>query len=100
MNITNVKPNNSSGYSASLNQSRFTFQICNISLPQDKTGSVFFMSQKDTSYVHIGSTLCLITTIRKYNAGGYTPHTDIAMNFSLFLLIAYICGFIKDRQMI
>ena len=40
--------------SASLNQSRFPFQICDILLPQDQTGSIYFlMSQKDTSYVHI-----------------------------------------------
>ena len=42
MKITNVKPNNNSESSASLNQSRFPFRICGISLPQDQTGSVFF----------------------------------------------------------
>ena len=38
MKITNVKPNKNSKSSASLNQSRFPFQICDISLPQDQTG--------------------------------------------------------------
>ena len=89
-NITNVKPNNNSESSASLNQSRFPFQICDISLPRDQTGSVFFMSQEDNSYAHIGSTLCLRTNLRNYNVGGYTSGTDIALYFRLFLLISYL----------
>ena len=101
MNITNVNPNINFESSDSLNQSIFPFRICDISLPQYQTGSVyFFMSQKYTSYVHIGSMLCLITTIRKDNVGGYTPVTDNVMNLRTFVLIAYICGFKKDRQMI
>ena len=55
MKVTNVNPNNNSKSLASLNQSSFPFRICDISLPQDQTGSVYFlMSQKDTSYFHIG----------------------------------------------
>ena len=70
-------------------------------LPQDQTGYIHFLiSQKYTSYVHIGSTLCLRNTIRKYNAGGYASGTDIMMNLRRFLLIAYICGFRKYRHMI
>ena len=42
MKITNVNSNNNSEYSASSNQSRFTFLICDISLSQDQTGSVYF----------------------------------------------------------
>ena len=72
MRITNVKQNNNSESSASLNQSIFPFRNFDISLPQDQTGSIYFcMPQKYTSYVHIGSTLRLRTTLRKYNAGGY-----------------------------
>ena len=58
------------------------------------------MSKKDTSYVHIVSTLCLRTTLRIYNAVGYTSGTDIAMHLRPFVLISCICGFIKDRQII
>ena len=58
------------------------------------------MPQKDTSYVHIGSTLCLRTTLSKYNAGGYKLSTYINMYLRLFVLIDYIRGFINDRQMI
>ena len=84
-----------------MNQYIFPFRICDISLPQDQTGSVYvLMSQKYTFYVHIGSTLCLRTTSRKYNSGGYTSGTDIDMNLRTFVLIAYICGFRKDRQII
>ena len=32
--------------------------------------------------------------------GGFKSGTDIDMHLRLFLLIAYICSFIKDRQMI
>ena len=86
MKITDINPNKYSGSSVSLNQSRFLFRICDISLPQDQTGSVYFlMSQKDTSCVHIGSTLCLRNTLRKYNAGGYISGTDIAMHLRLFV---------------
>ena len=99
--ITKVNPNNNSESSASLNQSSFPFKICDISLPQDQTGSVYFLiSQKDTSYVYIGSILCLITTLRKYYAGGYASGTDIATHLRPFVLIAHICGLRKNRQMI
>ena len=89
--ITNFNPNNNSGSSASLNQSRFPFRICDISLPQDKTGSVcFLMSQEDISYVHVGLTLCPRTTLIKYNTGGYASGTDITMHLRPFVLIANI----------
>ena len=58
------------------------------------------MSKKDTSYVHIVSTLCLRTTLKKYNAGGYASVTDIVMPLRPCVLISYICGFVKDRKMI
>ena len=80
MKIINVNPNKNSESSAFFNQSSFPFRICDISLPQDQTTSVHScVSQKYTSYVHIGSTLCLRTTLRKYNAGGYASGTDIEM---------------------
>ena len=82
-----------------MNQSSVPFRICDISLPQDQNGSVFF-SQKYTSYVHIVSTLCLRTNLREYNAGGYASGTDTMMRLRPFEFIAYISGFIKDRQMI
>ena len=101
MNITNIKPNENSEYSDSFNQSSFPFWMCDILLPQYKIGSVYFlMSQKYTSHVHIGSMLCLRTTLRKHNTGRYAWGTDIVMYFRSFVLIAYICGFIKDSQMI
>ena len=57
------------------------------------------MSQKYTSHVHIGSTLCLRNTLRKYNAGRYASSTYIAMHFRPFIFIAYIFGFRNYRQM-
>ena len=72
MKITNVKPNNHYESAASLNQSSFPFRICDISLTQDQTGSVYLLiSQDDNFNVHIGSMLCLGTNLKKFNAGGY-----------------------------
>ena len=86
MKTTNVKPNNNSQYSDSLNQFIFSSRNCDISLPQDKTRYVYFlMSQNDKYYFHIGSTLCLRTTLRYYNVGGYPSDTDIVMNLRLFV---------------
>ena len=46
MKTINVNPNKNSESSASLNQFSFPFRVCDISLPQDQTGSVYFsMSQ-------------------------------------------------------
>ena len=99
--ITKVNPNKCFESSASLNQSRFPFRICDVLLPQDQNASVFFeMSQEYTSHVHIGSTLCLITTPRKYNAGVYASGTDIAIHLRPFVLISYISGFRNYRQMV
>ena len=101
MKITNVNPNYNYESSDSLNQSSFPFQIFDISLQQDQTGSVYFLiSQKGNSYVHIVSMLCLRNTLRKYDAGGYASGTDIAMYLRIFVLISYICGFKKDRKKI
>ena len=71
------------------------------SLPQDQTESFnFLISQRDNYYVHIGSTLCLRNTLRKYNTGVYASGTNMEMNLRLFVFITYICGFRNDRQMI
>ena len=72
-----------------MNQSIFPFKICDISLPQYQTGSVYFlMSQKDIYHVHIRSTLCLRTILMKYNMGGNASGTDIAMCLRPFVFIA------------
>ena len=42
MKIKNVHPNKNSESLASLNQSSFLFRNCDISLPQDRIGSVCF----------------------------------------------------------
>ena len=101
MKIKIFNPNNYFESSASLNQSRFPFRILIYHYHKIKLVLfIFLMSQKDTLYVHIGSTLCLRTLLRKYNAGRYASGTDIAMHLRPFVLIAYICSFRKDRHMI
>ena len=100
--ITDFNLNINSEYSAPLNQSRFPYRKCDISLTQDQTGSIsFLMSQKYIFYFRIGSKLCLRTSLKKYNVGGYASGTDIVVHLWLFLcLIDYICGFRKDMQII
>ena len=44
--------------------------------------------------------MCLINTLSKYNVGGYASGNDIVIHLRPYVLIAYICGFISDRQMI
>ena len=59
------------------------------------------MSQNYTSYFQIGSTLCLRSTLRKYNVGGYASGTGTVVHLWLCLcLVDYICGFRKDMQII
>ena len=65
-----------------------------------KLGPFIFNVITVISYFHIVSTLCLISTLRKYSAGGYASGTDIDIHLRPFVLIAYIYGFIKYRQMI
>ena len=88
MKIPNVKPNNNSEYPNSFNRSSFTFLIFGILLPQYQIGSVYFkMSQKYTSYVHIGSSMYMQTTLREYNAVGYVSGTHVTMHLRPFLLL-------------
>ncbi len=41
--------------------------------------------------------MCIRTTLRKYNAGGYSSESSIDIQMRPFVLIAYICGFRKDK---
>ena len=77
----------------------FSFQNCDTSLPQDQTGSVYFLiSQNDTYYLQILSPLCLRPTIRKYDVGGYVSGTDIGMNLSLFVFDLLHLWFYKRQE--
>ena len=59
MKITNINPNNYSGYSASLNQFRFPFRICDISLSQDQTGSIYFLYNKNMPLMYTLDKYCV-----------------------------------------
>jgi hypothetical protein len=81
----------------SMNLATYPFRMSDIELPQDQTGYVyFFMSHKDKNHVEIGSTMCIRTTVRKYNSGAYS---SIPIHLRPFALIAYICGFGKDKHL-
>ena len=53
------------------------------------------MSQNDTYYLHIGSTLCLKNNLMLYNAGEYASGTDIVMNLRLFVFDCLHLWFLK-----
>ena len=101
MKITTISSPQEEDHSSTstMNQTTFPFRLCDIALPQDQTGCVyFFMSKKDRSYVEIGSSMCIRTTLQKYNAGGYSSDSTINIHMRPYVLIAYICGFRKDRE--
>ena len=56
------------------------------------------MSLKDTSFIHIGMTLCLRTRLRQHNAGYSTKH-KFNIEKRPYVLIAYICGFQRNKEL-
>ena len=87
---------NNETQSNTFNQINFPFRICDISLPQDQTGAVYFlMSKKDKSTVFIDKTMCLRTTIRKQFYTSIT-NSQFPLHLRPFVMIAYICGFQRN----
>ena len=70
--ITSINPREEEVTNA-MNLATYPFRIFDIELPQNQTGYVyFFMSHKDNDHVEIGSTMCIRTTVQKYNSGAYS----------------------------
>ncbi len=74
------------------------FEFLILHYPRIKLDVSFFISLKDKSYVDIGSTMCIRTTLWKFNAGGYSSDSSIKIQMHPFVLISFICGFRKNRQ--
>lgn len=76
-----------------LEHSAYPFNTSSISLPQAKTGYVFFMkSLKHESCIYIDITNCLRTRLIRHNAG-YDSNKDPPPDKRPFVLLGYICGF-------
>ena len=70
----------------------YPFRLCDISLPPDTTGFVYFLvSKRDMNNVYIGQTLCLAQRPPQHNNGsGAQGTTDIKLR--PWGVAAYICG--------
>lgn len=100
MSIVTLDQNNGGRQTQTLHHNDFPFRISDISLPQDQTGAVYFlMSLRDRTYVHIDSTYCLRSMLWKHNAGYSSVDNDLPTNKRPYVLIAYICGFQKDKEL-
>ena len=83
-----------------MNQRSYPFRICDISLPQDRTGYVYFlMSKRDKSFVHIGMTFCLRSCLIAHNSGRDCKSSSTPTNKRPYVLIAYICGFDRNKDL-
>ena len=81
-----------------LDQTNFPFRICDISLPQDQTGYVYFLiSRRNRHFVYIGATMCVRSFLINHKSG--TGSFEVPIEFRPYALIAYICGFRKDKTL-
>ena len=90
--ISNDNPNNQDTV-PTLNQDTFPFRICDISLPQCKTGFVYFLiSIRTKDFTYIGECKCIVTRLYHHNSGHGSTST-IPANRRPFAIMGYICGF-------
>ena len=90
--ISNDNPNNQDTV-PTLNQDTFPFRICDISLPQCKTGFVYFLiSIRTRDFTYIGECKCIVTRLYHHNSGHGSTST-IPANRRPFAIMGYICGF-------
>jgi hypothetical protein len=90
--ISNDNPNNQNTI-PTLNQDSFPFRICDISLPQCKTGFVYFLiSIRTRNFTYIGECKCIVTRLYHHNSGHGSTST-IPANRRPFAIMGYICGF-------
>lgn len=77
----------------------YPFQVSNMELPQCKTGFVYMLSSlRLRSYTYIGTSDCIRTRIRQHNSGYGSSSTE-NHNLRPFAMMAYICGFSGNRDL-
>ena len=78
---------------ASLTLSSFPFRICDVSLPHDNSGYVYFLiSLKTLHYTYIGETKSIVTRLNQHNSG-YGSKSTAPANKRPYAVMGYICGF-------
>ena len=71
----------------------YPFRICDLPLPQCRTGFVYMLSSlKQEGYTYVGKTKCLRTRINQHNSGFGSTSTE-PTHLRPFAVMAYICGF-------
>lgn len=81
-----------------MSQETFPFRTCDISLPQCRTGFVYFLiAVRKRSYSYIGQTICIRRRIKEHNSG-YGSQSTTPSYLRPFALMAYICGFNGERS--
>ena len=80
-------------------QQSFPLRICDVSLPQCRTGYVYLLiSLKNPDHTFFGETICLRTRIQKHNSG-YGADGMNTVELRPFAILAYICGFNGDKHL-
>ena len=93
-NTTNQHEN----YLPLMSQETYPFRICDISLPQCRTGFVYFLlSVKQRTFTYIGTTDCIRKRIRQHN-NGYGAQTTSPVSLRPYSVMAYICGFDGEKK--
>ena len=83
---------------ALLTLSSFPFWICDIFLPHDSSGFVYFLiSLKTLHYTYIGETKSIVTRLNQHNSGYGSKFTAPA-NKRPYAVMGYICGFDGDQN--
>ena len=81
-----------------LNYRSFPFRICDISLPQSKTGFVYFLiSVRNLDYTYIGECSCITKRLYQHNSGHGSTSTAPA-HCRPFAVFGYICGFNGENK--
>ena len=93
LDLITMNSESESHRSRTFNQAAFPFRICDIALPQCRTGYVYMlMSIKQQKYTYIGQTICIRTRIQQHNSG-YGSSSTQPSYLRPFAILAYICGF-------
>ena len=79
--------------------STFPFRICDMSLPQCRTGYVYILSAlRQREYVYVGMTKCLRSRINQHNSGYGSMSTEPSY-LRPFAVLGYICGFDNNTDL-
>ena len=82
-----------------MTQREHPFRICDVSLPQCRTGFVYFLiSVKHQDYTYIGECACLRTRIQQHNSGIGSVSTA-PIHKRPFAILSFVCGFDGEKQL-